>query len=186
MRKLIYQSLVTLDGYVGGPAGELDWHRIDPAMHEVFNEAQRDIGAYVMGRRTYEVMRGWDELGGNPGDAPEIRSFHADWVARPKLVFSRTLREVGHNASLAPGTPAEEIAALKAGEGAPIALSGTGLAASLHGTGLIDEYLLFVHPVLLGGGTPLFRSGETRTTLRLLATATYPGGVVRLHYTTAG
>ena len=186
MRKLISQSLVTLDGYVGGPEGELDWHIIDPAMHAVFNAAQRDIGAYVMGRKTYEVMRGWDDLGSKPDEPAEYREFHADWIERPKLVFSRTLREVGRNARLATGEAADEIRAFKQLEGKPIALNGTGLAASLQGSGLIDEYLLFVHPVLLGGGTRLFPAGEKPARLRLVETIGYPSGVVRLRYEAGG
>lgn len=182
MRKLVYQSLVTLDGYVGGPHGELDWHIISPEMHEVYNETQRAIGGYVIGRKTYEVMRGWDELGSKPDDPPEYRGFHEGWVAVPKLVFSRTLREVGPNASLARGDAVEAVRALKAEDGKPIALSGTTLAASLHGAGLIDEYILFVHPVLLGGGTRLFPEGEARTGLRLLGSDPFPTGVVRLRY----
>ena len=88
MRKLIYPQLVTLDGYVGGPAGELDWHVTAPDMHAVFNALQRTYGGYAMGRKTYEVMRGWDELGRKPGDAAEYRDFHDGWVALPKLVVS--------------------------------------------------------------------------------------------------
>lgn len=186
MRKLVSQTLVTLDGYVGGPEGELDWHRIDPDMHEVFNEAQRGIGGYVMGRKTYEVMRAWDELGAAPDDPPQYRRFHEDWVVLPKLVFSRTLAAAGPNARIVRGNAVEEIRALKAGDGKPIALNGTELAASLHGSGLIDEYILFVHPVLLGGGTRLFREGEVRTDLTLVAARTYPSGVVRLHYALPG
>lgn len=185
MRPLIYQSLVTLDGYVGGPNGELDWHLITPEMHEVYNEAQRQIGGYIMGRKTYEVMRAWDEFGGKPDDEAVIRSFHRDWLDRPKLVFSRTLGEVGHNATLATGDAAAAVRALKAGAGAPIALNGTALAASLLPSGLVDEYLLFVHPVLLGAGTRLFPAGLARQPLRLLDSQTYPAGVTRLHYAVA-
>jgi len=184
MRKLIVQTLISLDGYVGGPKGELDWHIVTPELHEVFNAQQRRIGGYVMGRKTYEVMRGWDELGGKPDDAPEYRGFHADWLARPKLVFSTTLREVGRNARLATGDAVSAIRALKAGDGAPIALNGTGLLASIEAADLVDEYLLFVHPVLLGGGTRLFPEGSRRT-LTLIESRTYPRGVVGLHYAVA-
>ena len=181
MRKLIYQSLVTLDGFIGGPNGELDWHQITPQMHEVYNEAQRQIGGYVIGRKTYDVMRGWDELGSKPADPPEYQGFHRGWVAVPKLVFSRGKPLLGSNATLAQGEAADAVRALKHGDGRPIALNGAGLAASLQAAGLIDEYLLFVHPVLLGGGTRLFPDGP-RTGLRLIETVAYPGGVARLHY----
>ena|SRR6185437_4233 len=182
MRKLIYPQLVTLDGYVGGPAGELDWHVTAPDMHAVFNALQRTYGGYAMGRKTYEVMRGWDELGRKPGDAAEYRDFHDGWVALPKLVVSSTLREVGPNASLAHGDPVAAVENLKAGEGRPIAIAGTLLAAALAAAGLIDEYILFVHPVLLGGGTRLFPDGLGRQGLRLLGTEVYPCGIVRLDY----
>jgi dihydrofolate reductase len=182
MRKLIYPQLVTLDGYVGGPKGELDWHVTTPDMHAVFNALQLSYGGYAMGRRTYEVMRGWDELGARPEDAAEYRGFHEGWIALPKLVVSSTLREVGPNASLAKGDPVAAVRALKAGEGRPIAIAGTQLAAALAAAGLIDEYVLLVHPVLLGGGTRLFRDGLGRQRLKLLDTEAYPSGIVRLDY----
>jgi dihydrofolate reductase len=184
MRKLIVQTLITLDGYVGGPKDELDWHIITPEVHEIFNAQQRRIGGYVMGRKTYEVMRAWDEFGGKPDDPPEYRGFHEDWLKLPKLVFSGTLREVGLNASIATGDAITEIEALKQGDGAPIALNGTALLASIAAANLVDEYLLFVHPVLLGGGTRLFPVGKRRP-LRLLETRIFPGGVVSLRYAAA-
>jgi dihydrofolate reductase len=182
MRKLIYQSLVTLDGYVGGPNGELDWHIIDPATHEVFNQTQRQIGGYAMGRKTYDLMRGWDQLGSKPDDPAEIKGFHDDWIATPKLVFSHGAYAPGPNATLAQGDAVEAVRALKAGDGKMIALNGTGLAASLAGSGLIDEYLLYVHPVVLGGGTRLFHEGWLRMNLELTGTAAFPSGVVEMRY----
>jgi dihydrofolate reductase len=181
MRKLIYPVMVTLDGFLGGPKGELDWHITTPEMHRVYNDLQRGYGGYVMGRQTYDVMRAWDNV---PDDheQPEMGDFARVWKETPKLVLSRTLREVGPNAQLAGTDPEVEIRDLKRQDGRVLVVAGTEIGAWLRPLGLIDEYELFVHPVLLGSGTRLFPEGLPRVATRLLEATVYPSGVVRARY----
>jgi dihydrofolate reductase len=181
MRKLIYPVMVTLDGFLGGPNGELDWHIITPAMQRVYNDVQRGYGSYAMGRLTYDVMRAWDDVPDDHAES-EMADFARVWKDTPKLVFSNTLNAVGPNASLAGKDAEGEVRDLKEGDGNPIAVAGTELAAWLRPLGLIDEYELFIHPVLLGAGTRLFPDGLPRTGLRLLESTTYASGVVRARY----
>jgi len=185
MRKIIYQTLVSLDGYVSGPNDTLDWHIVTEDLHQVFNAEQRRFESYVFGRRTYETMRYWDDP---KLRAPEAvgayRDFAAAWVTMPKLVVSRSLLEAGPNARIIREGVVAELTALKRTQGGDISIGGGALAASIRGEGLIDEYDLFVHPVVLGGGRLLFPPAEGRLGLDLIETQSYPQGVVRLRYAT--
>jgi dihydrofolate reductase len=185
MSKLIYPVMVTLDGFLGGPNGELDWHIITPDMQSVYNHLQRSYGSYVMGRQTYDVMRAWDDVS-DDHEQSELGDFAKVWKATPKLVLSRTLDQVGPNARLAGNDPEGEIRDLKERDGRPLAVAGTEIGAWLRRLGLIDEYELFVHPVLLGSGTRLFPDGLPRAPLRLLESTIYPSGVVRSRYAVDG
>ena len=181
MRKLIYPVMVTLDGFLGGPNGELDWHIITPEMHQVYNDLQRGYGGYIMGRQTYDVMREWDEVA-DDHEQPELAEFARVWKETSKLVLSRSLNEVGPNATLAGSDPEGEIRDLKKQDGKPLVVAGTEIGAWLRPLHLIDEYELFVHPVLLGSGTRLFPEGLPRAAVRLLESTIYPSGVVRTRY----
>ncbi len=186
MRKLIYPVMVTLDGFLGGPNGELDWHIITPDMQSVYNHLQRSYGSYVMGRQTYDVMRAWDDVS-DDHEQSELGDFAKVWKATPKLVLSRTLREVGPNAPpRGERSRRPKFASLKERDGRPLAVAGTEIGAWLRRLGLIDEYELFVHPVLLGSGTRLFPDGLPRAPLRLLESTIYPSGVVRTRYAVDG
>jgi len=183
MGKFIYQTLVSLDGYISGPNDTLDWHIVTEDLHRVFNAEQQRFESYVFGRRTYETMRYWDDpklLG--PDTWGPSREFAAKWVTMPKLVVSRSLAEAGPNARIVRENVVAELRSLKHQAGPDVSIGGGALAASIRHDGLIDEYDLFVHPVVLGGGRALFPSAEGRLGLELLETKTYPQGVVRLRY----
>jgi dihydrofolate reductase len=183
MRKMVYQTLVSLDGFISGPDDTLDWHIVTEDLHRVFNDEQQRFESYVFGRRTYETMRYWDDpklLG--PDSWAVARDFAAKWVTMPKLVVSRSLVEAGPNARIIRDNVAAELRALKQQPGGDISIGGGQLAASIRGEGLVDEYDLFVHPVVVGGGSSLFPPTEGRLGLDLIETITYPQGVVRLRY----
>ena len=185
MRKIIYQTLVSLDGFVSGPDGELDWHVVTEDMHRVYNDEQKRFESYIFGRRTYEVMRFWDDPKLLEPDSPAIyRDFAAGWSRMPKLVVSRTLTKAGPMARVVRDNVAAEIRALKQQPGGDISIGGGAVAASIRHEGLIDEYDLFIHPVVLGSGTRLFPPAEGRLDISLIGTTSYPAGVVRLRYAT--
>lgn len=173
MAKLVFGMNQSLDGYVDhmafAPGPTLFRHFIE--------EAQGQAGS-IYGRRMYEIMRYWDDDHLEWGDAE--RDFAAAWRRQPKWVVSRTLTSVGPNATLV-GTDLERaIRALKAERDGEIEVAGTVLAQSLTALGLIDEYRIYLHPVVLGQGTPYFAG--PRPPLRLVAHDRIGEDVIRLVY----
>ena len=181
-RKLIYSMGVSLDGFIAGPGGEIDWSAPDEELHRFHNQQTREIGAHLCGRRLYEVMAYWETADEDPSAPEHELEFARIWQATPKVVFSTTLESVEGNARLATDGVAEEVARLKEQPGEDLAVGGAGLASTLIKLGLVDEYRLFVSPVALGGGTPYFPALEERITLELVETRTFASRVVYLRY----
>jgi dihydrofolate reductase len=182
MRRVIYSMGVSLDGFIAGPGGEIDWSAPDEELHRFHNAQTRELGAQLCGRRLYEEMRFWDTADENPALAEHGLEFARIWQALPKVVFSTTLQRVEGNARLAEGDLAEEVARLKAQPGGDIAVGGAGLASAFVARGLVDEFRLFVNPVVLGGGTPYFPSLERRVDVELVETRTFGSRVVYVRY----
>ncbi|MFI9414701.1 dihydrofolate reductase family protein [Nocardia gamkensis] len=180
MRRLIYGFGVSLDGYINDRDGSIDWSDPDEELHQFHNDRYRQIEVSLHGRRLYELMAEyWPHL---PEDASPIeREFGRLWTEKPKVVFSRTLAEVHWNSTLVGENAVEEVRRLKAGGDGVMEVGGAGLAASLMPHGLIDEYQLFLSPVALGGGTPMFPSLDKRIRLRLAETRHFDT-VVMLRY----
>jgi dihydrofolate reductase len=176
MAKLVYGLNQSLDGYVD----HLEL-RPSPALFRHFMEHVRDVTGMVYGRGMYEVMRYWDE--DRPDDDAEEHDFAAWWRSQPKWVVSRSLKSVGPNATLVEDDIEAVIRGLKAQLGGEIDVAGPDLAGSLTNLGLIDEYRLYLHPVVLGRGKPFF-SGP-RPPLRLVASDRIGEDVIRLTYVPA-
>jgi dihydrofolate reductase len=183
MRKVIYSMGVSLDGFIAGPSGEIDWSAPDEELHRFHNEQTRELGAQLCGRGLYETMVYWETAAENP-EAGEVElEFAGIWQALPKIVFSRTLSAVVGNARLARDGLAAEIARLQeAAGGGDLAVGGAGLAGAAAQLGLVDEYRLFVSPVVLGGGTPFFPRLDSRIELELVETQTFASRVVYMRY----
>lgn len=183
MRKLIYSIFTTVDGYIAGPNGELDWAIVDEELHTFVNVEERDIGAHLYGRLTWEVMSAhWPTADQDPNSATFEVEYARIWQAMPKVVFSTTLDQVEGNARLVKVNAVEEIRELKAQPGGDLAIAGAELAATATRAGLIDEYRLYVHPVVLGDGKPMFPAPHERLNLSLAETRTFSSGVVYLRY----
>ena len=176
MAKLVYGLNQSLDGYV-----DHQKFRPSPALFRHFIEHMRDVTGIVYGRGMYEVMRYWDEDLADWG--AEERDFAAWWRSQPKWVVSRTLKSVGPNATLVADDFEAVIRGLKAQHVGEIDVAGTVLAGSLTDLGLIDEYRLYLHPVVLGGGKPFFTG--PRPPLRLVASDRIGEDVIRLTYVPA-
>jgi dihydrofolate reductase len=182
MRKLIYSMGVSLDRFIAARDGSIDWSAPDEELHRFHNAQAREAGVQLYGRRLYEAMIPWETAEDNPSAPEPIVEFARIWKATPKIVFSTTLEKVQGNATLATGDAGEEVARLKQQPGKELAVGGASLAASLMRLGLIDEFRLFVSPVVLGGGTPYFPALDERIDLRLLETRTFASRVVYLRY----
>lgn len=176
MAKLVFGMNLSLDGYVDHTA-----FAPGPALFQHFIEEARGQTGSLYGRRLYEIMRYWDD------DHPEWdaaeRDFAAAWRRQPKWVVSRSLKSVGPNATLVGDDIEATIRQLKAELAGEIEVGGPDLAHSLTDLGLIDEYRLYVHPVVLGGGKPYFATA--RPPLRLLASDRMDQDVIRLTYVPA-
>ncbi|HXF00037.1 MAG TPA: dihydrofolate reductase family protein [Solirubrobacterales bacterium] len=182
MRNLIYSMTVSLDGYIADPNGEIDWSAPDEELHRFHNQRVREIGAHLLGRRLYEVMLYWETAEENPTASDYELEFARIWKAIPRIVFSKTLEKVEGNARLARDDVAGEVARLKQEPGRDLAVGGAGLASTLIDLGLVDEYQLFVSPVVLGGGTPYFPPLENAINLELIETRTFRSPAVYLRY----
>jgi len=176
MARLIFGMNQSLDGYVDhtafGPSPALFRHFI--------GEVQRQAGS-VYGRQMYEIMRYWDDE--HPEWNAEERGFAAAWRNQPKWVVSRTLKSVGPNAKLVEGDLEAAIRKLKAERDGEIEVADPNLVHSLTELGLIDEYRIYLHPVVLGHGTPYFAG--PRPPLRLMASDRIDEDVIRLTYVPA-
>jgi dihydrofolate reductase len=179
MRKLIYSMSVSLDGYVAGPGGNIDWSGPSEELHSFHNDRVGELDGHLLGRRLYETMTYWDS--DDPTWGSIERDFAAIWRALPKVVYSTTLDSVEGNARLAREVDAEEIAEMKRQPGKDLEIGGATLAGTFTELGLIDEYRLFVCPVVLGAGTPYFPPLEERIALELVETRTF-GEVMYLRY----
>jgi len=176
MAKIVFGMNVSLDGYVDhekfAPGSVLFRHWI---------EQVRSVTGSVYGRRMYEIMRYWDE--DHPEWTPELRDFAAAWRSQPKWVVSRSSMSVGPNATLVGDNVEAVIRGLKVERAGEIHVSGPKLAGSLSELGLIDEYRLYLHPVVLGRGTPFFAGPRPR--LRLEASDLIGEDAIRLTYVPA-
>jgi dihydrofolate reductase len=182
MRKIIYSMLVSLDGFIEGPSRELDWGIIDEEFHTFVNDQQREFDTCLYGRRMYEVMMYWETADQNPSSPAYELEFARIWQKMSKIVFSKTLEQVQGEARLVRDNIAAEVMKLKQQPGKNMELGGPTLAATFMRLGLIDEYRLFVQPVILGSGTPFFPALDDTIKLRLVETRTFGSGVVYLRY----
>ncbi len=173
MARLVFGMNVSLDGYVDHTE-----FAPDPSLFRHFiEEAERQAGS-VYGREMYEIMRYWDD--DHPEWGAEERAFAAAWRSQPKWVASRSLKSVGPSARLVGHDLATAVREIKAEHDGEIEVAGPRLAHRLTELGLIDEYRIYLHPVVLGRGNPYFAG--TRPPLRLHAIDRFSGDVVRLTY----
>ncbi len=183
MRKIIYSPMVSLDGFVETSDHKLDWVIIDEELHTYINDRQRDIDLDLNGRRMYELMADfWPTADADPANPAYIIDYSRIWKKMPKIVFSKTLERVEWNAVLSRQIDPAEIARLKQQPGKDIGIGGAELAAEFMRLGLVDEFWLYLQPVLLGRGTPMFPPLAAPLKLRLVETHTFHSGVILLRY----
>jgi dihydrofolate reductase len=187
MRKIITTTWITLDGYITDPNGEMGWvaENYDEAMGVYENELVSQADTLLLGRVTYQSFAGsWPHVPDNPSASEGEKEYARTLNAMRKIVFSRTLESVEwNNSTLRKEVVPEEIEKLKQEPGRDMLIYGSAsLIQTLTNHGLIDEYQVLVHPVIVGGGKPLFQNIGHLVKLKLVNTKTHPSGVVVLFY----
>lgn len=185
MAKLVFSMIESLDGYVADAAGKFDWAEPDESVHTFANDLQRPLGTHLYGRRMYEVMVAWETLDG-PGDVPPfIEDFAKTWRAASKIVYSSTLESVSSaRTTIERDFDPAAIRRMKGEAVGDISVSGPTLAAQAISAGLVDEYQLFVAPVIVGGGTRSLPDA-IRLDLELVDERRFDNGMVYLSYRSA-
>ncbi len=182
MGRVVVNLSVSADGFFAGPGGDISWALVDDEVHSHFNEVLGRMSYFVEGRVVYQMMEAhWPTADQLPESTDAEREFARIWRETPKVVYSRTLDAVGPNATLVRDVVPDEVRALAASASGDLSLGGADIAAAFQRHGLVDEYWVYVHPVAIGDGRPLFPRGA-HIDLRLLETATFGNGVVRLRY----
>ena len=181
--KLVYSMMVSLDGFIETPERSLDWVRIDEELHTFVNDQVRREAAFLYGRRLYEVMAAYWPTADEDPNAPAFEvDFARIWKRKPKVVFSKTLPSVAWNSRLVREGAVDEVSRLKQSAEADLEIGGPNLASTMIQHDLVDEFGLFLQPVVLGAGTPFFPPLGTRIDLRLLESRTFRSGVTYVRY----
>lgn len=185
MKKLVLFMHTSLDGFVAGPNGEMDWINVDEEMFEYAGRQTNEADTALYGRVTYQMMESYWPTAAEQPAATKHDIEHSRWYNKvAKVVVSKTMQGVNlTNTKIISGNLANEIINLKQGTGKNILIFGSPTVAhSLITENLIDDYWLFVNPVLLGQGIPLFKGIKEKAKLTLVASNAFPSGVVCLHY----
>jgi dihydrofolate reductase len=184
MAKLIYSAITSLDGYVADEDGNFDWAAPDEEVHTFVNDLERSVGTYLYGRRIYQVMDVWETDHTLADHSPVTRDFAQIWQAADKIVYSKTLETVSTTRTrIERDFDPEVVRQMKARAGRDISVGGPELAAQAIKAGLVDEWHLFVTPIVVGGGKRSLPD-DVRVKLELLDERRFEGGVVYLHYLT--
>jgi dihydrofolate reductase len=184
MAKLIYSAISSLDGYIADEDGNFDWAVPDEEVHTFVNDLERPVGTHLYGRRMYETMVGWETDPTLADRSPLMRDFAEIWQAADKIVYSRTLERVTTaRTRIERDFDPEAVRQMKAAAGHDLMVGGPDLAAQAIEAGLVDEWHLFVAPIVVGGGKQ-FLPNNVRLKLELLDERRFGNGMVHLHYRT--
>lgn len=187
MRKIIYWVHTSVDGFVDGPGGEFDWPVLGPELSAYSDGLDRRVGTLLFGRPVWQMMVGFWPNAEAVSDDPHVARFAPFWRATPKIVFSRTYQGDEWTSRVISGDLRAQVSALKAQPGKDLLLTGGAeLAGALTELGLVDEYHIAVHPVVLGGGRRLFAEPKQRLNLRAVGSRVLDGQVVVTQYAPAG
>jgi dihydrofolate reductase len=185
MAKLIYSAITSLDGYIEDAEGKFDWAEPDEEVHTFVNDLERSVGTYLYGRRMYETMVFWESPPDQAAQPPFVQDFAGIWQRADKIVYSRTLQTVtSAKTRIEPEFDPDAVLQLKAKAGADLSVGGAALAAQAIKAELVDEYQLFLVPVVVGGGKCCLPANDVRMNLELLNERRFRNGTVYLHYRT--
>jgi dihydrofolate reductase len=183
MAKLIYGAITSLDGYIEDAEGKFDWAEPDEEVHAFVNDLEREIGTYLYGRRMYETMVFWERPPDLADQPPVVQDFAEIWQRADKIVYSGTLQTPSSaRTRIERAFDPEAVRQLKATASRDITVGGAELGARAIEAGLVDEYQLFLVPVVVGGGKRALPGGVVRVNLELLEERRFGNGTVYLHY----
>jgi dihydrofolate reductase len=183
MGKLVYSLNVSLDGFVETLDHSLDWGTVDDEIHTWFNEQERTFDASLYGRGMWETMSYWPTAESDPSATGPMLEFARIWNSIPKIVFSSSLPSVEGNARLVRGDVQDELAKIRREFSGDLNVGGATLASAFIKAGLVEEYRLVVHPVVLGQGTPFFPADlDQPLRLRPIDSKRFSSGAVYLGY----
>jgi len=183
MAKLIYYAISSLDGYIEDAYGKFDWAEPDEEVHAFVNDLVRPVGTYLFGRRMYETLVFWERPPDLATQPPFVQDFAEIWQRADKIVFSKTLQTVASaKTRIERDFDPEAVRQLKATAARDLTVGGPELAAQAIEAGLVDEYQLFLVPVVVGGGKPSLQDRNVRVNLELLHERRFHNGTVYLHY----
>jgi dihydrofolate reductase len=183
MAKLIYSAIASLDGFIEDESGKFDWAAPDEEVHAFVNELERPIGTYLYGRRMYETMVFWESPPDVGAEPPAFRDFAEIWQKADKIVYSKTLQTVSSSRTrIEREFDPEAVQHLKTTADADLTVGGPELAAQAIKAGLVDEYQLFLVPVVVGAGKGALPRNKAQVSLELLDQRRFGNGTVYLHY----
>jgi dihydrofolate reductase len=184
MAKLIYSAITSLDGYIADEDGNFDWAAPDEEVHAFVNDLERPVGTYLYGRRMYEVMAPWETDPTLADQSRVMRDFAQLWQAADKIVYSKTLQTPSSaRTRIEPDFDPEAVRQMKTQAERDLTVGGPDLAAQAIKAGLVDEWHLFLTPIVVGGGTPSLPD-KVRVKLELLDERRFGSGVVFPRYRT--
>ena len=182
MAKLIYSAITSLDGYVADEEGNFDWAAPDEEVHRFVNDLERSVGTHLYGRRMYDVMVAWENPHAFDDQSPVVQDYAEIWQLADKIVYSRTLEtESSARTRIERDFDPHAVRQLKARAERDLSVGGPDLAAQAIRAGLVDEYHLFVTPILVGGGKQSLPD-DVNVKLELLDERRFGNGVVHVHY----
>ncbi|HTE71341.1 MAG TPA: dihydrofolate reductase family protein [Actinomycetes bacterium] len=184
MAKLIYSAITSLDGYIADEDGNFDWAAPDEEVHRFVNDLERPVGTYLYGRRMYEVMVAWETAHTLADQRPVMQDFAQLWQAADKMVYSKSLETPSSaRTRIEPDFDPAAVRQLKTQAERDISVGGPELAAQAIKAGLVDEFHLFLVPIVVGGGNQALPD-HVRLNLELLDERRFGNGVVHLRYAT--
>ncbi|MEX2457216.1 MAG: dihydrofolate reductase family protein [Balneolaceae bacterium] len=181
MRKIIYAQLTSLDGYIEDSDGKIEWTKPDEELHRHFNELEKNLDINFYGRGTSEAMDFWLTAEELPDLEEHEYEYARLWKETRRIVFSKTLDKIEGNAELRTEVNPDEIRELKNQPGGDLTVGGASLASTFIQLGLVDEFRVYIHPVAIGGGKPMFPIHQ-KLNLKFVESKTFHGGVMMLKY----
>lgn len=181
MRKIIYAESVSLDGFIEDEQGNIDWTTPSEELHQHFNDRENEFDTHLYGRKVYNTMLFWHDADQNPDLQEYMKAYARIWRRQQKIVFSTTLKTIENGFELKNAVDPQEITEWKKSPGKNMMVGGANLASTFFDHGLLDEVHMYIYPVLLGGGKPMFPSGDLNN-LDLIESKQFPGGVIMRKY----